>query len=342
MAQELPLLSIIVPVYKVEKYLTACLDSILMQTYTNFELIVIDDGSPDGCPSICDSYAARDKRLRVIHQNNAGLAAARNKGLDEARGDLIGFVDSDDTISPSMYMVLYEAMSGSKADISVCNYQCVDEAGYPVLEEGRPIRDEVLEGTAAIIRKLEEDKNWYWVIACNKLYRRKLLESLRFPQGKLHEDEFFIHHVLVRCHKAACVSDALYIYLQRGGSITGSGFNLKRLDAAEALFDRAKVLLEYGMPSRSSYYACSAGLMVMAKGYERLDTRDILYRKRYRELCVIFRSASAQLMADDLPFVLKLRLLLNRFSPYYTWRYMERRIRKAGSGQAQGQTNKQA
>ena len=134
MAQEQPLLSIIVPVYKVEKYLTACLDSILMQTYTNFELIVIDDGSPDGCPSICDSYAARDKRLRVIHQNNAGLAAARNKGLDEARGDLIGFVDSDDTISPSMYMVLYEAMSGSKADISVCNYQCVDDAGYPVLE----------------------------------------------------------------------------------------------------------------------------------------------------------------------------------------------------------------
>lgn len=335
MAQDLPLLSIIVPVYNVEKYLAACLDSILAQTYAHFELIAIDDGSPDGSPSICDSYAARDKRVRVIHQQNAGLAAARNRGLDEARGDLIGFVDSDDTISPGMYMALYEAMAESRADISVCNYRCVDEAGSPVLEEDLPIRDEVLVGTEAIIRKLEEDKSWYWVIACNKLYRRELLEPIRFAQGKLHEDEFFIHHVLVRCHKAACVSGALYIYLQRGGSITGSGFSLRRLDAAEALFDRAGVLLEHGMPPRSAYYACSAGLMVMAKGYERLDTRDSLYRKRYRELRVNFRSAAARLIASDLPFVWKIRLLLNGLSPYYTWKYMERLMRKAGAGQAQ-------
>ena len=148
MVQELPLLSIIVPVYKVEKYLSACLDSILVQTYTNFELIVIDDGSPDGCADICESYAARDQRVRVIHQQNAGLAAARNRGLDEAKGELIGFVDSDDTISPDMYSVLYEAMSAGKADICVCNYRCVDEMGHPVGEEDLPIKDEVIVGVS--------------------------------------------------------------------------------------------------------------------------------------------------------------------------------------------------
>lgn len=332
MVQDLPLLSIIVPVYKVEKYLAACLDSILVQTYANFELIVVNDGSPDCCASICDRYAMQDKRVRVIHQQNSGLAAARNKGMDEAKGELIGFVDSDDTICPSMYMVLYKAMSDSKADISVCNYRSVDEAGHSIGEEDFPIRDEVLDGTSAIIKKLEEDKSWFWVTACNKLYRRELLESLRFPQGKLHEDEFFIHHILVRCHKAACVSDALYKYLRRGGSITGSGFSLRRLDAAEALFDRAKVLLEHGMPSFSAYYACSAGLMVMAKGYECLDIHDIFYRNRYRELRRDFRSASAKLMTSDLQWVWKIRLLFNRFSPYYTWKYMERLIRKAGAG----------
>lgn len=338
MVQELPLLSIIVPVYKVEKYLSACLDSILVQTYANFELIVIDDGSPDGCADICESYAARDQRVRVIHQQNAGLAAARNRGLDEAKGELIGFVDSDDTISPDMYSVLYEALSASKADICVCNYRCVDEMGHPVGEEDLPIKDEVIVGVSAIIKKLEEDKNWFWVTAWNKLYRRELLESLRFPQGKLHEDEFIIHHILVRCNKAACVSEALYIYLKRGGSITGSSFTLNRLDAAEALFDRAKVLMEHGVSSYSAYYACSVGLMVMTKGYVCLDIHDSHYRKRYKELCMHFRSAAAMLLRSDLALVWKIRLFFNRISPYYIWKYMERLMRKSGAGSPQEYT----
>ena len=336
MVQDLPLLSVIVPVYKVEKYLAACLDSILAQTYTNFELIVIDDGSPDGCAAICDSYAERDKRVRVIHQRNAGLAGARNKGLDEAKGELIGFVDSDDSISPDMYLLLYEAMSAGNADISVCNYRCVDEMGQPVGEEESPIKDEVVVGNSAIIKKLEEDKSWFWVTAWNKLYRRDLFESLRFPQGKLHEDEFIIHHILVRCNKAACVSDASYFYLQRGGSITGSSFSLSRLDGAEALFDRAKVLLEHGVSSYSAYYACSVGLMVMTKGYECLDIHDSQYHKRYRELCMNFRWAASKLLASDLALICKMRLFLNRISPYYTWKYMERLMRKSGAGSSQG------
>lgn len=332
MSQVLPLISVIIPIYKVEKYLPDCLDSVLTQEYSNMEIILVDDGSPDGCPAICDHYAKNDQRIRVIHQKNAGLAAARNAGLDMARGSLVGFVDSDDMIDSAMYSNLYEALMTSGADLSVCNYRQVDEVGRPLPQEDGPIRDEVLEGTEAIIRTLEQEKNWYWVIACNKLYKSHLFNTVRFPQGKVHEDEFVIHKILVQCNKLACVSDDLYLYRQRDSGITGSSYSIKRLDGAEALFDRAQVLLADGRSPRSAYYACSAGLMAMAKSYERLDTKDALFRKRYKELCELYRPVASGLLKAKLPLVLKARLMCNRISPFYTWKYLERLMRGLGAG----------
>ena len=130
---EKPLLSIIVPVYKVENYLQKCIDSILAQTFTDFELILVEDGSPDGCPALCDAAAAKDARIRVLHQKNGGLSAARNAGLDVARGEWIGFVDSDDYIAPEMYETLYKAVQSTGADLALCDYAAVDEAGIPCL-----------------------------------------------------------------------------------------------------------------------------------------------------------------------------------------------------------------
>ena len=130
---EKPLLSIIVPVYKVENYLQKCIDSILAQTFTDFELILVEDGSPDGCPALCDAAAAKDARIRVLHQKNGGLSAARNAGLDVARGEWIGFVDSDDYIAPEMYETLYKAVQSTGADLALCDYAAVDEAGTPCL-----------------------------------------------------------------------------------------------------------------------------------------------------------------------------------------------------------------
>ncbi len=129
--EKAPLLSIIVPVYKVENYLPKCIDSILAQTFTDFELILVDDGSPDDCPALCDAAAEKDARVRVIHQKNGGLSAARNAGLDAARGAWIGFVDSDDYIAPEMYEVLYQAVQSTGADLALCDYAEVDEAGTP-------------------------------------------------------------------------------------------------------------------------------------------------------------------------------------------------------------------
>ena len=127
--KEMPKISVIVPVYKVEPYLQKCIDSILAQTFRDFELILVDDGSPDNCPAICDAAAGKDERVRVIHRKNAGLSAARNAGLSAARGEYIGFVDSDDYIAPQMYQTLYDAMVKNDAQLAICNYTCIDSIG---------------------------------------------------------------------------------------------------------------------------------------------------------------------------------------------------------------------
>ena len=127
-----PTISIIVPVYKTEAYLEKCVDSILAQTFRDFELLLIDDGSPDNCPALCEEAAARDPRIRVIHQKNAGLSAARNTGVEAARGEWIGFVDSDDSIAPEMYETLLTYARRDGAQIAVCDYLLVTEAGEPL------------------------------------------------------------------------------------------------------------------------------------------------------------------------------------------------------------------
>lgn len=323
-----PLISIIVPVYNVEKYLPTCVDSILAQSYERFELILVDDGSPDKSPQICDAYAATDERVRVIHQENGGLSAARNAGLDAARGELIGFVDSDDSISPTMYESLLRAMTAADADISLCNYLLVDEAGARS-SDGPGLRDEVVTGRESILRRLEGEGSWYWVIAWNKLYRRALFDGLRYPLKKLHEDEFLIHHLLLRCEKAASIAEAHYDYRQHPASITGGGFSLRRLDGAEAQFSRAEALLCHGLPAASAYYACAAGLLVMQKGFAALDLKSPGYQKRYQELTRQFRGVAGKLIVLRLPLMLKARLALNCLSPYLAWRGVERFLRRA-------------
>lgn len=228
--EKAPLLSIIVPVYKVENYLPKCIDSILAQTFTDFELILVDDGSPDDCPALCDAAAEKDARVRVIHQKNGGLSAARNAGLDAARGAWIGFVDSDDYIAPEMYEVLYQAVQSTGADLALCDYAEVDEAGTPCpqmhvsLSGGELTGQELLKRASGLMVQL----------AWNKLYRRAIFTQLRYPEGKLNEDLFLIPEVCLQIQKAVVVPKALYCYVQRGGSIMSGNKTLRHFDAAEA------------------------------------------------------------------------------------------------------------
>ena len=163
-----PTISIIVPVYKTEAYLEKCVDSILAQTFRDFELLLIDDGSPDNCPALCEEAAARDPRIRVIHQKNAGLSAARNTGVEAARGEWIGFVDSDDSIAPEMYETLLTYARRDGAQIAVCDYLLVTEAGEPLPSSYRLEEDKVLDRVGA----LEQMNRCHFKVAWNRLYRR--------------------------------------------------------------------------------------------------------------------------------------------------------------------------
>ena len=230
MSCEKPLLSIIVPVYDVERYLPKCMDSILAQTFTDFELILVDDGSPDNCPALCDATAEKDARVRVIHQKNGGLSAARNAGLDAARGAWIGFVDSDDYIAPEMYEAMYHAVQSTGADLALCDYAEVDETGAPC--QSMHIRLEKKDFTGRDLLKNATDSTIQ--PAWNKLYRRDIFAQLRYPEGKLNEDLFLIPEVCLQIQKAVVVPKALYYYVQRGGSIMSGNKTLRHFDAAEA------------------------------------------------------------------------------------------------------------
>ena len=227
---EKPLLSIIVPVYDVENYLQKCIDSILAQTLTDFELILVDDGSPDGCPALCDAAAAKDARIRVLHQKNGGLSVARNAGLDVARGEWIGFVDSDDYIAPEMYEALYQAVQSTGADLALCDYAEVDEAGVPC--QSMHVRLEKKDFTGRELLKNATDSTIQ--LAWNKLYRRAIFAQLRYPVGKVNEDLFVIPEICLQIQKAVVVPDTLYYYVQRGGSILNGSKTLRHFDAAEA------------------------------------------------------------------------------------------------------------
>ena len=227
---EKPLLSIIVPVYDVENYLQKCIDSILAQTFTDFELILVEDGSPDGCPALCDAAAAKDARIRVLHQKNGGLSAARNAGLDAARGAWIGFVDSDDYIAPEMYEAMYQAVQNTGADLALCDYAEVDEAGVPC--QSMHVRLEKKDFTGRELLKNATDSMIQ--PAWNKLYRRAVFAQLRYPEGKLNEDLFLIPKICLQIQKAVVMPKALYYYVQRGGSIMNGSKTLRHFDAAEA------------------------------------------------------------------------------------------------------------
>ena len=208
------LISVIVPVYKVEPYLDRCVQSIVDQTYTNLEIILVDDGSPDNCPAMCDAWAAKDSRIRVIHQTNLGGGAARNVALDIAHGELISFIDSDDYISPGMLEHLHELIV-SGADIAECSYVKVygdhvsfDETDLSVsfYEVQDALREHIRD---SIFRQL------IW----NKLYRREVIGDIRFPVGKKIDDEYFTYLVLGNAKILVRSEKECYAYRQQETSV---------------------------------------------------------------------------------------------------------------------------
>lgn len=234
-------ISVIVPVYKVEPYLDKCVSSIVNQTYTNLEIILVDDGSPDSCPAMCDAWAEKDSHIRVIHKTNGGLSDARNAGMAVATGELMAFVDSDDWIAPDMYGYLYQRLTEDNSDIAACGVQMVWEdkklcrmltrAGSYVLNQEESMR-------AIIEESWLKQPVWY------KLYKTDLIRDILFPMGKCHEDVFWSYQAVGSAKKVSVSDHVGYYYLQRGGSIMGEGYSLKRLDAVEAKVQRCTYIQE--------------------------------------------------------------------------------------------------
>lgn len=235
------LVSVIVPVYKVESYLRRCVDSILAQTYTNLEIILIDDGSPDNCGAICDEYAANDNRFVVIHQENQGLSQARNAGLDIASGTYVSFIDSDDAISPHFLQSLVSALENENADIAECGRLDIYDNTLPHFEAiPYTIRGYDRDAAFSLLVPNKVFHQTVW----NKVYRRSIIGNLRFPAGKLHEDEFFTWQVFCNCSRVAFLDANLYCYYHRQGSIMET-FSPRRLDFFEARMERHKYIVEH-------------------------------------------------------------------------------------------------
>jgi len=232
-----PLVSVIVPIFKVEQYLRRCIDSILNQTYPNLEVILVDDGSPDRCGQICDDYAGTDQRIKVIHKPNGGLSDARNAGIEIATGDFIGFVDSDDFIHPEMYQTLYELLVNNQADIAQCSFQRVVDDGFK--DPGPDSGLKILKQTEALEYLFTYSRVDY-IVAWNKLYRKQLFNEIRYPKSKIHEDEATTYKLFYLSEKIAITGKKFYYYFQSPNSIIRSTFNEKKLHYAEAMEERLR------------------------------------------------------------------------------------------------------
>ena len=234
------------PIYNSEKFLRSCLDSIVNQTYRDLEIILIDDGSTDGSGSVCDEYAEKDERIKVVHKANAGQSAARNDGLSLASGDYIGFVDSDDAVSPQMFEYMASAVAGK--DIAICGYNNV---GEDTVISASPKNADPLE-----IEELEMDELWNEVVGklnnavWNKLFKREALDGLSFDTQMRHGEDFIFNiEALTRCSSGVSVKNKLYYYVQHSGSITGSGFSQKSLTEISSK-DRILELVERYCPKQ--------------------------------------------------------------------------------------------
>ena len=239
----MPKISVIVPVYKVEKYIHRCVDSILGQTFRDFELILVDDGSPDNCGTICDEYAAKDNRVVVIHQQNSGLSAARNAGIDwsfaNSDSQWLTFVDSDDWIHPQMLEHLLRAATDSDVSVSMCSY-CETEGAInwnmhtDTLAQVWPAEDLLLHHLVNA------------TIAWGKLYKKTCFDVIRYPIGKLHEDEFVTYRILFEQKTMAFLPMPLYAYFVNNLGITKSNWTPRRMDALDAKEEQIAFYQENG------------------------------------------------------------------------------------------------
>lgn len=271
------LISVIVPVYKVEQYLEKCVETIINQTYDNLEIILVDDGSPDDCPKLCDELAKKDKRIKVIHKQNGGLSDARNVGFEASKGKFVTFVDSDDYLNIHFIAELYKNITDKNADLSI--------VGYKEVVENEEVDTTTAETSGVLcfdnknkFEQLFAKHRLNFVIAWGKLYKRELFDELRFPVGKINEDEFVTHHIIDKCKKICFENVPYYYYLQRANSITHAVFTEKNMNVFEALDDRLAFFEKMPEFQKETLYSYLSSIIYKYYHFKK-DLRKVLYKK---------------------------------------------------------------
>lgn len=294
------LVTIIIPVYNVADYLKRCLDSVINQSYSNIEVLLVDDCSTDGSSEICDCYAAKDKRVKVIHNNdNCGSSVARNIGLERSTGFFVAFVDSDDYLSPKMIEMLHFEIVRSDADLCVCNFNVVSDGDELKWENTIVIDKGIGRGDEILLNRLFSNEHLYWSVVWNKMFRRSIIGDSRFPVGYYSQDLFFSSSIIAKSNKVSFINSRLYNYVQRKGSVWHNE-NTRYFDRLVILFSLSysfacyfgwsKITELFLLRSLFEYEYLYTGLK---KGKKSLD-HVILNRKResirlYRETWMVLR-----------------------------------------------------
>lgn len=269
-------ISVIVPVYKVEQFLHRCVDSILCQSFQDFELILVDDGSPDSCGEICEAYAVKDSRIHVIHQKNGGLSAARNTGIDyvmkSSDSHWLAFVDSDDWVHPDFLKVLYSTAERTLCKLSACGFFRTEGEAFPENQ------DDSVQCLSADDYYCGQIHGGVTAVAWNKLYHRSLFKKLRYPIGKLHEDEFTTYLAVYETGRVGVTPAQLYAYYQNPEGIMRSDWNPRRMHVLEAFEQQIAFAREWGndrlLRKIAEQYIYSV--------YEHLQKAQVVYRKELR------------------------------------------------------------
>ena len=304
----MPKVSVIVPVYKVEQYLHRCVDSILQQTFIDFDIILVDDGSPDDCGSICDYYALKDSRIHVIHQDNGGLSAARNTGIEWAlansQSEWITFIDSDDWIHPRYLEILYEAVQNTGLFVAVGGFERMKEEVAPAV-----LKD--------IHQKVYKPEEFYCTdkitatVAWGKLDHKQDFTLIRYPERKIHEDEFTTYKILFAYDKIAVVEQPLYSYFQNDKSIMGSKWNPKHIAEIEGMLAELQYFKTNGFLDAA---ACTA------TAYINSIYRNLMNAKSYGKL---YQTETVTLNRKLKIALLKYRKLANVSLRKNHWLYYE-------------------
>lgn len=306
------IVSVIVPVYNVERYLEQCLDSIIKQTYRSLEIIIVNDGSTDGSGEIASRYAGKDDRVVLLEKENGGLSDARNYGLDRATGDYVMFVDSDDYIEADMVEYLLRAMQKACAEMAVCGYRLVGEDGEE-LPDREIFPKEKVVSSREYWKVYHEEAYIYGVVAWNKLYHKAVFDRIRFPAGKIHEDEFILHKLVYSAGRIVCCPEKKYHYRQRKGSIMSLGSRGRNqdffsADALQAFLIRLEFFMKKEMFTEASYAFALAARQVVS-GYEEQKILTDQDKERLFRYHARLRKDAGHCFREKIPLSFRAKIL---------------------------------